>query len=195
MDGSKEYVEMPDEDNEAMEVEEREEPEQAGPPRRDAGRIGQHQDVPRQAGPPRRRAGGNYNGTLWHEASEEEWAVIEETEAICANFNSHVPVRQNRCAREEERRREEYCEKNAKKLERSGRRTERMAEARRGRRFRQQPRDEIRLMNNEVSFYPEMSIFNSAENRRRGVPTPRPAPRQVANDPLAISYITDYKAR
>ena len=195
MDGSKEYVEMPDEDNEAMEVEEREEPEQAGPPRRDAGRIGQHQDVPRQAGPPRRRAGGNYAGTLWHEASEEEWAVIEETEAICANFNSHVPVRPNRCAREEERRREEYCVRNARKLERSGRRTERMAEVRRGRQYRQQPRDENKLMNNEVSFYPEMSIFNSAENRRRGVPTPRPAPRQVANDPLAISYITDYKTR
>ena len=177
MDGSKEYVELPEED--AMEVEEqRDEPEQAGPPRRGTGGNGQRQDDPGQAGPPRRRAGGNYAGTLWHEASEEEWAVIEETEAICGAFNSHVQVRPNQCAREEERRREsvdDYCSRNARKLERSGRRTERMAEIRKERQHRQRPRHENEMYRG-MSFYPEASVFHSTANRRRGVPTPRPAP-------------------
>ena len=115
-----------------------------------------------------------------HQEEEQERAGSPRA-TICGAFNSHLEVCSNRCAREEERRREsvdEYCTRNARKLERSGRRTDRLAEVRRER-HRQRPRYEHEK--DREMFFPHACVFHSTENRRKGVLTPRHVQRQVTN--------------
>ena len=67
---------------------------------------------------------------------------------------------------------EDYCVRNARKLERSGRRTDMLADARKWRN-RQQRRSEQEEMERGM-FYPAASVFHTTANRKRGLPTPRP---------------------